>query len=137
MLGAKDLPHTNCGTAASLAVSVGANVKAVQRMLGHKSAAMTLDVYSGLFDADLEAVAYRLDAAADVYPVCTGGEVVAFPGNDPGFHRPGVKLVHHVIDALSTLSAKAPQPAAPRIRPPLRHLQGHQQYFGSSVGCRC
>ena len=34
----------DAGTAASLAVSAGANVKAVQRMLGHASAAMTLDV---------------------------------------------------------------------------------------------
>jgi len=33
-------------------------------MLGHASAAMTLDVYSGLFDDDLDAVADRLDAAA-------------------------------------------------------------------------
>lgn len=41
----------------------GANVKAVQRMLGHASAAMTLDVYSGLFDDDLGALADRMDAA--------------------------------------------------------------------------
>lgn len=32
-------------------------------MLGHASAAMTLDVYAGLFDDDLDAVADRLDAA--------------------------------------------------------------------------
>jgi integrase len=44
-------------------VSAGANVKAVQRMLGHASAAMTLDVYSDLFDDDLEAVAVALDTA--------------------------------------------------------------------------
>jgi hypothetical protein len=44
-------------TAASLAVSAGANVKAVQRMLGHASAAMTLDRYADLFDDDLDAVA--------------------------------------------------------------------------------
>ncbi len=50
-------PHEQRHTAASLAVSAGANVKAVQRMLGHASAAMTLDVYSGLFDADLDSVA--------------------------------------------------------------------------------
>src|SRR5215213_9119323 len=43
-------PHDLRHTAASLAVAAGANVKAVQRMLGHASAAMTLDVYSGLFD---------------------------------------------------------------------------------------
>ena len=42
---------------ASLAVSAGANVKAVQKMLGHKSAVMTLDTYADLFDRDAEAVA--------------------------------------------------------------------------------
>lgn len=41
----------------------GANVKAVQRMLGHASAAMTLDIYAELFDDDLEAVAVALDMA--------------------------------------------------------------------------
>ena len=55
-----DLRHT----AASLAISSGANVKAVQRMLGHASAAMTLDVYADLFDDDLDALAQRLDDAA-------------------------------------------------------------------------
>ena len=34
-------------------------------MLGHASAAMTLDVYSGLFDDDLGALAERMDAAHD------------------------------------------------------------------------
>lgn len=54
-----DLRHT----AASLAVSAGANVKAIQRMLGHASAAMTLDIYADLFDDDLEALTTRLDEA--------------------------------------------------------------------------
>lgn len=49
-------------TAASLAIAAGANVKAVQRMLGHASAAMTLDVYAGLFGDDLDAVATALDS---------------------------------------------------------------------------
>jgi integrase len=44
-------------TAASLTVAAGENVKAVQQMLGHASAAMTLDVYAGLFADDLDAVA--------------------------------------------------------------------------------
>jgi len=57
-------PHELRHTAASLAVAAGANVKAVQRMLGHASAAMTLDTYSGLFEDDLDDVADRLDAAA-------------------------------------------------------------------------
>ncbi|MBA2531139.1 MAG: site-specific integrase, partial [Nocardioidaceae bacterium] len=56
-------PHDLRHTAASLAIGAGANVKAVQRMLGHKSAAMTLDVYGGLFDDTLDLVADRLDAA--------------------------------------------------------------------------
>jgi integrase len=53
---AHDLRHT----AASLAVSAGANVKVIQRMLGHASAAMTLDVYADLFDDDFTAVADKL-----------------------------------------------------------------------------
>ncbi|THG30116.1 tyrosine-type recombinase/integrase [Naasia lichenicola] len=59
MLTLHDLRHT----AASLAISAGANVKAVQRMLGHASAAMTLDTYADLFDDDLDAVAAALDIA--------------------------------------------------------------------------
>jgi hypothetical protein len=65
-------------TAASLAVSAGANVKAVQRMLGHASAAMTLDRYADLFD-DLDAVAERLDAvarASGVSQTCPEAEIV-------------------------------------------------------------
>ncbi|WP_104183586.1 tyrosine-type recombinase/integrase [Mycobacterium avium] len=52
--------HALRHTAASLAVSAGANVKVIQRMLGHASAAMTLDVYADLFDDDFTAVADRL-----------------------------------------------------------------------------
>ena len=57
-------PHDLRHTAASLAIAAGANVKAVQRMLGHASAAMTLDVYSGLFEDDLDHVAERLNDGA-------------------------------------------------------------------------
>ncbi len=57
-------PHSLRHTAASLAVQAGANVKHVQQMLGHASAAMTLDVYSGLFEEDLDVLAERLSAAA-------------------------------------------------------------------------
>jgi integrase len=53
-----DLRHT----AASLAVHSGASVKSVQRMLGHASAALTLDIYSGLFDQELTDVSRRMDA---------------------------------------------------------------------------
>ena len=59
-------PHELRHTAASLAVQSGANVKVVQQMLGHTSAAMTLDVYADLFDEDLDILAERLDSAACV-----------------------------------------------------------------------
>jgi integrase len=55
-------PHDLRHTCASLAVSAGVNVLALQRMLGHKSAKMTLDTYSDLFDNDLDAVAESLHA---------------------------------------------------------------------------
>lgn len=51
-----DLRHT----AASLAIASGADVKAVQRMLGHQSAAMTLDRYGHLWDAGLDVVGDRM-----------------------------------------------------------------------------
>lgn len=60
-------PHDLRHTAASLAVASGAHVKLVQRMLGHASAAMTLDVYAALFDDDLGALAERMDAAATAH----------------------------------------------------------------------
>lgn len=73
-------PHDLRHTAASLAISAGANVKAVQRMLGDASAAMTLDVYAELFDDDLEAVSTALDDArsaavvAKVLPIAPSAE---------------------------------------------------------------
>ncbi len=59
-----DLRHT----AASLAVQSGASVKSIQRMLGHASAALTLDVYAGLFDQDLDDVAARMDSLLNPGP---------------------------------------------------------------------
>lgn len=54
-------PHDLRHTCASLAVHAGANVLALQRMLGHASAAMTLDRYADLLDSDLDSVAAALD----------------------------------------------------------------------------
>lgn len=59
-------PHDLRHSAASFAVSAGANVKAVQRMLGHSSAAMTLDIYADLFDGDLDSVSDALDLAVSL-----------------------------------------------------------------------
>jgi len=50
-------------TAASLAIASGADVKVVQQMLGHASAAMTLDQYGHLFGDRLDDVADRMAAA--------------------------------------------------------------------------
>lgn len=71
-----DLRHT----AASMSISAGADVKAVQRMLGHASAAMTLDVYADLFDDDLNAVSDRLDEA---YTRSSVGKMWATDGSRP------------------------------------------------------
>lgn len=61
-IGRPDItPHVLRHTAASLAIAAGADVKAVQRMLGHTSAKMTLDVYGHLFDAHLDDVAARME----------------------------------------------------------------------------
>lgn len=74
-------PHDLRHTSASLAIAAGANVKAVQRMLGHASAAMTLDVYADLFDDDLDAVAVALDQhasaslVANPWPLAAGDVV--------------------------------------------------------------
>jgi integrase len=62
-------PHDLRHSAASFAGSAGFNVKAVQKMLGHSSAAMTLDVYADLFDGDLDAVADALDHAVSLATV--------------------------------------------------------------------
>lgn len=55
-----DLRHS----CASLAIRSGANVKVVQRLLGHKTAVLTLDRYGHLFPDDLDAIADAFDVAA-------------------------------------------------------------------------
>lgn len=52
-----DLRHTY----ASLAVAAGADVKTLQRQLGHASASMTLDVYASLFPDQLDSLADAMD----------------------------------------------------------------------------
>ena len=50
-------------TPAYFAVASGAPVNLIQRMLGHESAAMTLDVYADLFESQLGTVSAAMDAA--------------------------------------------------------------------------
>lgn len=58
-------PHTLRHTAASLAIAAGADVKVVQAMLGHKTAAMTLDVYADHFPSNRQSVADLMSDAAE------------------------------------------------------------------------
>jgi integrase len=69
-VGIDDLvPHGLRHTAASLAISAGANVKVVQRLLGHATAAMTLDRYGHLLSDDLAGVATALAQAIETAAV--------------------------------------------------------------------
>jgi integrase len=73
----KITPHDLRHTAASLAISAGVNVLALQRMLGHKSAKVTLDTYADLFDTDLDAVSVTRHKS---YSVASVGKVWALSG---------------------------------------------------------
>ncbi|BCO35494.1 site-specific integrase [Mycobacterium heckeshornense] len=53
-------------TAASLAIKSGANIKALQNMLGHASAGLTLDRYGHLYDSDVDAVGHAINAEISV-----------------------------------------------------------------------
>ena len=53
-------------TAASLAIRSGANIKALQNMLGHASAGLTLDRYGHLYQSDVDAVGQAIDAEITV-----------------------------------------------------------------------
>ena len=57
-------PHDLRHTCASLAIAAGADIKVLQRMLGHASAALTLDRYGHLMPGQAEQVADRLDEMA-------------------------------------------------------------------------
>lgn len=71
-----DLRHT----AASLAISGGATVKAVQRMLGHESPVLTLSTYAGLFEDDLDELGDAMSAAFEsTSPTVAQAEIHRFP----------------------------------------------------------
>ena|GEM_PF-2984465 len=55
------VPHDLRDTAASLMISSGATIKAVQRQLGQTSAKVTLDTHGSRYDEDLEALCDRLE----------------------------------------------------------------------------
>ena len=72
-----------CGTPPRvLAIAAGATVVVVQRMLGHSSPTVTLNVYSHLFADDLDTVADRLHAAkikSRCGPDADRGAVIVLP----------------------------------------------------------
>ena len=72
MVGIHILRHS----AAARLIAAGASPKAVQSILGHGSAAFTLTVYGHLFDADLDALAERLDMTASGPPRGQDGATV-------------------------------------------------------------
>ena len=71
-------PHGLRHTAASLAIAAGATVVLVQRMLGHSSPKVTLDVDAHLFADDLDALATRLHDA----------KITSDAGQPTGDHAP-------------------------------------------------
>lgn len=81
-------PHDLRHTCASLAVSAGVNVLALQRMLGHKSAKITLDTYADLFDDDLDAVAVSLHARYSTGDKCDSPKLLVSCGQNPATQRP-------------------------------------------------
>ncbi|MGC7349604.1 tyrosine-type recombinase/integrase, partial [Mycobacteroides abscessus] len=56
-------PHTLRHTAGSLALSEGASVVTVQKLLGHRNATTTLNVYSHKLPDDFDNLAAAMDAA--------------------------------------------------------------------------
>jgi integrase len=84
----KITPHDLRHTCASLAVSAGVNVLALQRMLGHKSAKITLDTYADLFDDDLDAVAVALHARYSTSSNCDSPKLPASCGQNAATRRP-------------------------------------------------
>jgi integrase len=67
-------------TAASLAIRAGANIKALQNMLGHESAGLTLDRYGHLYGSDVEAVGVAIN---DLLTRSCGQNVGTGPNSSP------------------------------------------------------
>lgn len=74
-------PHDLRHTCASLMRAAGADIKAIQQQLGHQTATVTLNIYTHLFEGDLDDVMDRLDAysAPKTRPERVLGDVVELP----------------------------------------------------------
>lgn len=85
-VGRKVTPHHFRDTAASLAISHGASVMAIARMLGHEDASVTLRHYAKLFPSEVAEVATALNEG--IIAARNPGISRAIPG-DPGRSRTG------------------------------------------------
>ena len=103
-LGLKITPHNLRDTAASLAIQEGASVVAVARLLGHESAATTLNHYAGLFPTDLDDIASRLNAAARL--TIAGQRASSDAKESPTKHRPEKSKIRTQIPASHHSPAK-------------------------------
>lgn len=79
-------------TAASLAIQAGANIKALQNMLGHESAGLTLDRYGHLYGSDVEAVEVAINDLLTRKLTDTCGQNVG-TGAISGVSRPTLRVV--------------------------------------------
>lgn len=92
MLAAEGVPdnlriHDLRHTCASLLIAQGANIKAVQERLGHKTAAMTLDRYGHLYPDEQDRLAGALNAARED-ALCDGARTNRGPeGGTPRGHE--------------------------------------------------
>jgi len=84
-------------TAASLAIQAGANIMALQNMLGHESAGLTLDRYGNLYGSDVEAVGVAVNDL--LIPEC--GQSVGTGDNS----APPIRLVNSRSSAVTACGA--------------------------------
>jgi integrase len=67
--------HTLRHSGAARLISAGASPKAVQSVMGHRSAAFTLNVYGHIFETNLDALGEMLDVkgkSAKITPLGSG-----------------------------------------------------------------
>ena len=73
--------HDMRHTAASVAIAANVDIVLLQRMLGHKSAAMTLDLYGHLMPGQSSAMVERIDA------LIAESRVTGHPASQPSVAR--------------------------------------------------
>ena len=80
-------------TAASLAIAAGADVKTVQRMLGHASAAMTLDVYGHLWEEGLDQLPGAMEKQLESQRVASAAADAELAAAEARRRRAGFRVV--------------------------------------------